>query len=103
VLAFRIDWTMLVNLAGVKLEKGKFDEAEDLYLRAKTKAPENVKDYLDFNIALVSYNKGDYKKVIELLSNKEWINPQPYLMLSDALNKLGKDKEASEVLKKIQK
>lgn len=88
LLAFRNNWAMLINLAGVKLEKGKLDEAESLYKRAEKETPVSMKNYMLYNFALVAYKKGDYKKVVELLSHKDSLTPDAYLMLTRALEVL---------------
>lgn len=99
LLAFRNNWTMLVNLAGVKLEKGKLDEAEAIYKKAEKEIPDSMADNLLYNFALIAYKKGDYKRVVELLSHKDLSTPQAYLLLENSLQILNRNLESQEVLR----
>lgn len=100
VLAFRNRWPMVVNLAGVKLEKGKLDEAEALYTSVEKEVPAGVKNYLRFNRAVIANEKKDYQEVVRLLSAGTWDSTEPYALLAHALQKLGREAEAKDVLSK---
>ncbi len=98
IVAFRNTWTMSVNLAGVKLQQGKLDEAESLYNLIEEETPDSMRNYILFNKALVAYQKNDYQRVVALLADKEWDKPEQYLLLAQALDKLGRKSESEAVL-----
>lgn len=86
VLAFVDEGSVMNNLAGVYLAQNKPDEADEMLLELSLKPGWSNNQTLLYNRALIAANKGDYRKVIELLDRTDikWERPEPLLLLEKA-------------------
>ena len=99
-LAYSDSDSIKINLAGVALENGELDFAKDLYSDALPHAPESQKEYIEFNLILISYERGEYQNVVEMIQKHEWKIPDAYLMLAYSFDKLGNTVEGAKALEK---
>ena len=90
----------LINLAGVRLQQSRFEEADDLLQQATENASESQLAMIAYDRALVASERGDYTAVVDLLSGKDyrWDRPEPLVLLARALQRLNRPREALDAL-----
>ena len=81
---------MLINLGGIKLETGDARGAYEIYDAMQDSVGEDMKPYVVFNLALAAREMGDNQKVVEILGGRRWQRPEPYMLLNQALESLGR-------------
>lgn len=99
VIAYVDKYSTKLNLAGVKLGLGKLDEAEKLLIELSEEKSGKHDINIIYNLALIYWEREDYKKVIDTISPIEfWDSAEPLLLLSKAYIASGLNKEAIEQL-----
>ncbi len=82
-LAYVDRTSLLINYAGVLLEQGKPEKALPLLEEAHVQRADVDKALITYNLARAYYQKRNYQKVIELLSEDiQWSRSEPYIMLA---------------------
>ncbi|MEK7772917.1 MAG: tetratricopeptide repeat protein, partial [Deltaproteobacteria bacterium] len=90
---------VLINAGGVYLEMGRYEEAMTYYRDAETIEPENP--LVRYNLGLLLYRKGDYKKALEEFRKAKRAGDGITASLCEAqtLLKLGRHEDALELFK----
>ena len=99
VLAFVDHAAAHLNYAGVLMAQGLLDDADAILARISGKVTAIDQGKVDYNRALIAYQKGDFRKTIEFLSNRNWTRREPILLHVAALHKLGRSSEAETILR----
>jgi hypothetical protein len=97
-----VDWVSTsIALAGVRLEQGHLDEADELLLTAARGASEPTRKDIAYNRALVATRKGDYERTVALLEGETWDRAEPMMLLARTLAVLGRRDDSIAQLKKL--
>jgi tetratricopeptide (TPR) repeat protein len=100
-LAYVDRTSLFINYAGILLEQGKAEKALPLLEEAHVQRATVDKALITYNLARVYYQKKDYSKVIELLSEDiQWSRSEPYLMLAMSYYRQKEYKNAISTFKK---
>lgn len=101
VIAYVDKNALRTNLAMVKLAKGELGEAEELLNKVYDSVPKKERANVSYNLALISFQKKDYKKVIGFLEpyKNMWSVPEPLFLLSKAYIGENEPRKAAESLR----
>ncbi len=101
ILAYVDRPALLTNCAGALLAQGRLDEADALLRLAAQQASRDALLQILYNRALIHAKRGNDAQVIALLGGEEgWTRPEPLLLLSRALEHLGRNQEAVAALRR---
>jgi tetratricopeptide (TPR) repeat protein len=104
VLSFGNTSAYTIYLAGIRLEQERWDEADELYDKAKEGADETLFPVILFNKALIADERGDYGNVIKLLTQyTQWNRAEPFYLLAKAYSSLGEEKQSREMAEKAER
>ena len=103
IIAYVDPQSVLNNLAGVRLMENRLEEADSILSSLQKIQGGTGTLGIRYNRALIAYKQKKHQKVVDLLysSYKEWRRPEPIFLLAESLKKLGKEKEANEIMKKM--
>ncbi len=95
IIAFSDTKSVLNNFAGVRLRQNRLIEADQLLSKITNPSP-----IVRYNRALIARERGDHKKVVDLLMKHVFLfkEPEPYLLLAESLKELGRTDEMNTVL-----
>lgn len=100
VIAYAEPHAVLTNLAGIRLQQNRFDEAEKLLEKAAKIAPSSLRVSIAYDRALIATKRGNYEKTVTILAPlaDRFTKLEYYLLLANAYHYLNQKKEGSALL-----
>lgn len=102
VIAYVDRSSVMINLAGVEMKQGHTLDAENLLIAVSGNVSESEQRLVDYNLALLANQRGDYARVVDLLQkhDADWQRAEPLMMLARALRYLERMPEALQTLER---